>query len=623
MSIVSSLPLRHRLSIATAIFLILVIVASLLISLHLYDQRDSDFQHAYLQGQVNLWDAISRNERSAMSENYKTFTRNRKLTAALFKNQKDKLRELIGPSATRMKALGVSSNLMVIMKDGSVGFSENGKSQTPITAKEALKTSKRTDGLEMSADGKLVNVVAFPILDRADLVGVGVFEKDLADAVNKMKEANDREVAVFNLDGKLQTSTSEEIPAFDLSLENDSNSYLELPNKDKIIGVATTLLKNNSGEAIAYLKTFTEVTRQAKQRNTTFIYAISGGVVLLVLLTIGMNLYMKAVLKPLNKGVSYMQQIAEGDLTADIACGRNDEFRSLLDSMSVMNNDLRKLISKVAHTVSEVANTVTHVQMASDQTNQNVSRQRIELETLSTALNQMSATANEVTNNISRLAESAENSMKSAIEGDQLVKDSVQNISALTEKIRHGGDAVKSLEEKSNSIGVVLEVIKNIAEQTNLLALNAAIEAARAGESGRGFAVVADEVRTLATRTQDSATEIEDIISAVQSGVADAVEVMDQSVNQAVLVTEQSSTINHALDSINQQIANISQLSIQVASASEQQRSATEEMSRNITTISDMADLTASQTNDFIHSIGGLKSLSDELSNEMGRFKLQ
>ena len=153
---------------------------------------------------------------------------------------------------------------------------------------------------------------------------------------------------------------------------------------------------------------------------------------------------------------------------------------------------------------------------------------------------------------------SAKSSKESTHESDLLVKESGHRISALTSQLKDGGDSIRDLEIKSKQIGEVLGVIKNIAEHTNLLALNAAIEAARAGESGRGFAVVADEVRSLAVRTHESTSEIEEIINAVQSGVSLAVKIMDDSIEEANKVSEQSTVVNESLDSINEQIINIS-----------------------------------------------------------------
>jgi len=620
---VGNMPLRLRLSLATAIVILLVTLAMMFIGQHLYNQRDKDFINTYTASQQNIWDAISSNERTAMSSNFKTFTRNRKLTTALFKNQAEKLAEIVGPSATRMKAMDVASNLMIIMKDGSVGFSEIAQATSaPKVALEALKTSKNTSGLELTGDGRLVNVVAFPILDRSDLVGVGVFENKLDAVVNSIKQANAKDIFVQDLNHKVHASTLEAPLEINADRNLAENLYWEANKEGMTLAVASTPLFDISGQQVAALLSAVDVTEQANARQTTWLMAIATGLVLLVALSVGMFFFMKRMLSPLNKGVHYMERIADGDLTVEIECSRNDEFRRLLNAMSTMNLDLRKLVGNVASAVDEVTTTVTQVQSASEQTNSNVSMQQAELEAVATALEQMSQTANEVNMNITQLATSADESLRVTQEGDALVKTSVNNISALTERIRDGGATIKDLEEKSNSIGVVLEVIKNIAEQTNLLALNAAIEAARAGESGRGFAVVADEVRTLAARTQDSTTEIEEIIKAVQTGVTQVVEVMEQSAQQAHEVTEQSSQINEALDSISGQISNISQLSTQVAIASEQQRTATEDMNKNVQAIASMADATSQQTSDFQITTSSLKRMSEELKLEMDHFKL-
>ncbi|MCU7939164.1 MAG: methyl-accepting chemotaxis protein [gamma proteobacterium symbiont of Bathyaustriella thionipta] len=331
---------------------------------------------------------------------------------------------------------------------------------------------------------------------------------------------------------------------------------------------------------------------------------------------------MSKMLTPLSKGVRYIEGIAEGDLSVQIECERNDEFRRLIDAMSKMNHNLRNLVSNVSSAVNEVINTVGQVKSASEQTEERVTKQQSSLKDLAASLTQMASTADGVTKDISELEESTEHSMKSTKESDLLVKESVQQISLLTDRLKKGGETIHDLEEKSDHIGGVLEVIKNIAEQTNLLALNAAIEAARAGESGRGFAVVADEVRSLDVRTQDSTTEIEEIVRAVQIGVSKAVNIMNESIQQANQVSEQSATVSKALDSITVQISNISGLSSQVSTASENQLSATEKMNSNINTISEMADATADHSREFAQTVSLLMKLSEQLEHEMSQFRL-
>lgn len=623
MFINNTLPIKYRLSITMALAMLIMSLIMLLIGQHLYDQRDRDFQETYISSQKNLWVAISENERAEMAANFKIFSRNRKLTTALFRKKYDNLRELLGPTATRLSAMNIADNMMIIAKDGSVVFSAiKGITESPQTAKHVLNTSKQSSDLELTSDGRLVHIVALPILDRADLVGIGVFEKTLSSSIIKIKAANNFEVIVYDNNKTKQASTIEDFP--DLNNENlpVHGKYWEKPLADKVLGIASVPLLNHNGKQVAVLNTIEEVTSQVSARKNTWILALIVAAIILLITSVGMYWYMSKVLSPLNKGVSYIERIAEGDLTVEIECDRNDEFRRLIDAMSKMNNNLRNLVSKVSSAVNEVINTVGQVKSASEQTEERVTKQQSSLKDLAASLNQMASTADSVTKDIAELEGSTEQSMKSTKDSDLLVKESVQQISLLTDRLKKGGETIHDLEVKSNQIGRVLEVIKNIAQQTNLLALNAAIEAARAGESGRGFAVVADEVRSLAVRTQESTTEIEEIVGAVQVGVGMAVEIMNESIQQASQVSEQSATVSKALDSITLQISNISGLSSQVSTASENQLTATENMNSSINTISEMADATASHSRELDQTVTLLTQLSEQLEHEMNHFRL-
>ncbi|WP_390899628.1 methyl-accepting chemotaxis protein [Pseudomonas rhodesiae] len=159
--------------------------------------------------------------------------------------------------------------------------------------------------------------------------------------------------------------------------------------------------------------------------------------------------------------------------------------------------------------------------------NEAAGRQREAVELVSTAFNEMVATANEVARSCSGAAESAENGHRRVAEGKQQIEATTDNVNRLGRRLSESSQAMVELEAGSRSINQILGTIRAIAEQTNLLALNAAIEAARAGDQGRGFAVVADDVRALAKRTSDSTGEIEHLLGALETKTQEVTQKMD------------------------------------------------------------------------------------------------
>ncbi|WP_434093257.1 methyl-accepting chemotaxis protein [Pseudomonas qingdaonensis] len=208
---------------------------------------------------------------------------------------------------------------------------------------------------------------------------------------------------------------------------------------------------------------------------------------------------------------------------------------------------------------------------------------------VATAMQEMSATAQEVARHAADAARAADDADHSAQAGEQVMQSTIATIDAVNRDIAGTAAVIRHLEQDSARIGKVLEVIRAIAEQTNLLALNAAIEAARAGQAGRGFAVVADEVRNLAQRTAASTAEINQIISAVQSGALEAVKAIENGQARSEEGAEQVQRAGAMLQRITQAVEAIRDMNRQIATAAEEQTSVAEDMSYNLVEITRIA----------------------------------
>ncbi|KPY59603.1 Aerotaxis receptor Aer [Pseudomonas amygdali pv. sesami] len=251
---------------------------------------------------------------------------------------------------------------------------------------------------------------------------------------------------------------------------------------------------------------------------------------------------------------------------------------------------------------------------------ESLDQQRSEADQSATAINQMAATIQEVTHNVQNTAHAAEEADKLAQQGRGLADESLLAIRHMANSATDIGNAVGELASATQSIGSVVDVITSIAQQTNLLALNAAIEAARAGEQGRGFAVVADEVRSLASRTQSSTEQIQQIITSLRDGADRAV----QTANKGEQISQESvasvEAVQKALDGISQSVTRITGMSQQMASASEEQSHVAENISQQITRIAQLCDESASQAQQGSQISGELEEMAQYLHSLAERF---
>ncbi|OMH39400.1 PAS domain-containing methyl-accepting chemotaxis protein [Motiliproteus sp. MSK22-1] len=324
------------------------------------------------------------------------------------------------------------------------------------------------------------------------------------------------------------------------------------------------------------------------------IYGASAATVCLYLL--GFVWIGSQVIKPMREMAAATKAIANGDLNTRIVVDKPGAMGETQLGLDMIRARLRATIGRIQEASSEMVAATDRLAAMSANTDASMQKQMTETELIATAMQEMTATVQEVACSTSSAAQAANQAFSDSQEGHGIVERNTQSISGLSHKISDVETAIQALNSDCTDIGTILEVIRGVAEQTNLLALNAAIEAARAGEQGRGFAVVADEVRALALRVQSSTDEIQAMIEKLQKGADVAVQAMESSRENAELSVQEALEAASALGRIQNSVVAIQDLSTQIATAAEQQSSVSEEMSRNIVGISDQSANTATAT---------------------------
>jgi len=326
--------------------------------------------------------------------------------------------------------------------------------------------------------------------------------------------------------------------------------------------------------------------------------------------------------KGIIKAVNTADTIASGHLGNTITAAGKDEVGQLLTSLETMRKSLHTMTREMNNMSTELAASSEELSVVSEQTNKNLHIQQSEVEQAATAVDEMSATIQEVARNASRTSDAAHTAHETTSNGQYVVQKTISSINELASNIESAANVLHELEKNSENIGSVLGVIKGVAEQTNLLALNAAIEAARAGEQGRGFAVVADEVRTLASRTQKSTTEIEDMIEKLQTGTHNAVQVMEAGREKVTHSVEQANQSGTALQEITGAVSIISDMNMQIASAAEEQAAVSEEINKNVNTIKSLSEQNAAGANQTTASAVELSKMAAGLQTMISRYVL-
>ncbi|MBD0705111.1 methyl-accepting chemotaxis protein [Pseudomonas sp. Fig-3] len=330
----------------------------------------------------------------------------------------------------------------------------------------------------------------------------------------------------------------------------------------------------------------------------------------------------RQITRPLRETLAVVDRIASGDLSHNLIVTRRDELGVLQQGIARMGVTLRDLISGIRDGVTQIASAAEQLSAVTEQTSAGVNSQKVETDQVATAMHEMTATVQEVARNAEEASQAAAAADGEARAGDQVVNEAIAQIERLASEVERSTDAMTVLQQESDKIGSVMDVIKAVAEQTNLLALNAAIEAARAGEAGRGFAVVADEVRGLAQRTQKSTEEIEGLVAGLQNGTLQVAAVMNNSrslTDSSVALTRKAGV---SLENITRTVSNIQSMNQQIAAAAEEQSAVAEEISRSIINVRDVSEQTAAASEETAASSVELARLGNQLQMMVSHFRV-
>ena len=362
---------------------------------------------------------------------------------------------------------------------------------------------------------------------------------------------------------------------------------------------------------------------RAEQKNLQAKVILTVTIIVIALLVIGVVTYtIVLVTKPLDAISAGIEKVASGDFTTEFKAIRQDEFGAVAYAMNQMVKKIKHTIEQISHETSVLLDTASNMETNSIATKKAIEKEQDEVNSVVCATQQMLQAVNAVTIASHESLKSSQASSEASEGGVEIVQENIRKVNELAQEFNQAASVVSNVQTHTEEIDKILEVIKDITEQTNLLALNAAIEAARAGEQGRGFAVVADEVRQLALRTQNSTSQITDIIQGLIASSQNAVNYMKNSEKGVLETTEEAKKINLVFETISEKVNDIRGRIDMVASASEEQSQVSQEVQTRMQSIEAETKNVFSMADEVVIKSSSLKQVSERIAHQLNQFTI-
>ncbi|TNI51361.1 methyl-accepting chemotaxis protein [Aeromonas veronii] len=346
-----------------------------------------------------------------------------------------------------------------------------------------------------------------------------------------------------------------------------------------------------------------------------------GGITLLVLgLLVWFIQTITAPLSLISRHVGHLSS-NEGDLTQQMEIDTHQELIDLGSQLNAFLGKLRGMVQMSKGIGQQVYQQAREMKHTADTMRSSLDEQNLELESVVSAMHQMSTTAVSVAGYAEQAAQESEAATHHINTAQQTLSNARNEIHTLVGDMHEADKAVALVAQRSTNISRILDVIRAIAEQTNLLALNAAIEAARAGDMGRGFAVVADEVRALANKTRESTDEIGQLIGSLQTEVSSSQRLMNTGIERSTTTVQGTEQAFEALNRVVAQIQQIHDHISQVATAAEQQSAVSDDINKNLMRIGDTANVIGQEASSSHQLSEALEQAATALASQLDRLR--